>query len=69
MGGISRQLAILSLLTGMGTPSNNPVATVRVGSGVKPDRDAQRVTIDAHQSQAAAIAANVEFESPVDNSQ
>jgi hypothetical protein len=62
---ISRQLAIFSLLKAISTPIDNPVPTLNVRSRVKPHRNTEQVAVVADQSQAAAIAANVESEPPV----
>jgi hypothetical protein len=66
---IPRQLAIFSLLKAIGTPIDNPVPTLNVGSRVKSHRNTEQVAVVADQSQAAAIAANVESQPPVDKSQ
>jgi hypothetical protein len=65
---ISRQLAIFSLLKAISTPIDNPVPTLNVRSRVKPHRNTEQVAVVADQSQAAAIAANVESEPSVDKS-
>ena len=69
MSGVSRQFAIFGLLKAVCTPADNPMVTVGVGSRVKPDWKPQKIAVVADQSQAAAIAANVESESPVDEPQ